>query len=346
MGDKLRIGIVGTGYIAQALAPAMGQSPDAELVAVASRAEERAAEFIAEQSGDPQGDAKAFGSWREMIAWGGLDAVYVATPTSTREEISVAAAAAGKHVLAEKPFESLDSLRRITAACREHGVAFLDATHFVHHPRTTQIQREMEQRIGEPLALRTAFFFPNPDRTNIRFDPRLEPTGALGDMAWYSMRAAVEYLPGSFEIESQQSFLSRDLETGAVVRVSGAIRFGDGTTTTYDAGYDVGALVQELDLLGTEGVIQLADFVQDWKQGAGFDHPTHEVGFTQRCALVPPAEFEFVPTPSQRTAHSRMIDAFARLACHPERQVLREASIRASERTQGLVDAAWRAGGG
>ncbi|MDY7095465.1 MAG: Gfo/Idh/MocA family oxidoreductase [Acidobacteriota bacterium] len=346
MGDKLRIGIVGTGYIAQALAPAMGESPEAELVAVASRSVGRAEQFITEHGTGGQGAVKAFGSWREMIAWDGLDAVYVATPTSTREEIAVAAAEAGQHVLAEKPFDGLESLQRITTACREHGVAFLDATHFVHHPRTAQIKSEAEQRIGEPLALRTAFFFPNPDRTNIRFDPRLEPTGALGDMAWYCMRAAVEYLPGSFEVESLQTSLSRDLETGAVVRVSGSMLFGDGTTTTYDAGYDVGALVQDLDLLGTEGVIHLEDFVQDWKQGAGFDHPDHVVGFTQRRALAPPAEFAFVPTPSQRTAHSLMIDAFASLARHPDRQDLQEASIRASERTQGLLDAAWRAGGG
>jgi hypothetical protein len=160
------------------------------------------------------------------------------------------------------------------------------------------------------------------------------------------MRAAVEYLPGSFEVESLQSSLIRDLETGAVVRVSGSMTFGDGTTTTYDAGYDVGALVQDLHLLGTEGVIQLVDFVQDWKQGAGFDHPEHVVGFTQRVGLAPPVEFGFVPTPSQRTAHSLMIDALARLARHPDRQDLREASIRASERTQALVDTAWRAGGG
>lgn len=342
MGDELRIGIVGTGYIAEALAPAIHESPKAKLVAVASRRVERGEEFA-----QKHGVGTAFGSWQELVVWGGLDAVYVATPTSAREEISVAAAAAGKHVLAEKPFDGLASLQRITAACREHGVAFLDATHFVHHPRTAQIQREMQQRIGEPLALRTAFFFPNPDRTNIRFDPSLEPTGALGDMAWYSMRAAVEYLPWEREIEGLHSVLRRDGETGAVVRASGAIAFANGTTTTtYDAGYDVGALVQDLDLLGTEGVIHLSDFVQDWKQGAGFDHPDHVVGFTHRSAMAPPAEFAFVPTPSQRTAHSLMIDAFAGLARHSDGEDSREASLRASERTQALIDAAWKAGGG
>lgn len=53
----------------------------------------------------------AFDSWADMIAWDGVDAIYVATPTSVREEICVAAAKAGKHVLGEKPFANLPSLR-------------------------------------------------------------------------------------------------------------------------------------------------------------------------------------------------------------------------------------------
>lgn len=36
------------------------------------------------------------------------------------------------------------------------------------------------------------FYFPFSDRENIRFDPTDEPMGAVGDMAWYSMRAVVE----------------------------------------------------------------------------------------------------------------------------------------------------------
>ena len=54
-----------------------------------------------------------FDSWAEMAASDVIDAVYIATPTSVREEIPIAAANGGKHVLGEKPFASADSVGRI-----------------------------------------------------------------------------------------------------------------------------------------------------------------------------------------------------------------------------------------
>ena len=50
----------------------------------------------------------------------------------------------------------------------------------------------LAELIGFPRSLHTMFYFPFSDRENIRFDPTDEPMGAVGDMAWYSMRAVVE----------------------------------------------------------------------------------------------------------------------------------------------------------
>ncbi|MGI9626438.1 MAG: Gfo/Idh/MocA family protein, partial [Longimicrobiales bacterium] len=101
------------------------------LTAVSSRRMQTAREYA-----DRHDVANAFDSWADMIGSGTVDAIYVATPTTVREEICVAAARGGKHVLGEKPFASLPSVRRIVAACRENDVAFMDGTHFPHHPRT------------------------------------------------------------------------------------------------------------------------------------------------------------------------------------------------------------------
>ena len=60
--------------------------------------------------------------------------------------------------------------------------------------RTAAFQAAIAEKIGSPRSLHTAFYFPITDRDNIRFDPKQEPMTALGDMAWYSMRAVVEYL--------------------------------------------------------------------------------------------------------------------------------------------------------
>ena len=146
----LRWGIVGTGGIANHMASMIKLAARAELAAVASRKIDTAKEFASKH-----GIAGAFGSWAEMLSSNTVDAVYVATPTSVREEVCLLAAANGKHVLGEKPFANLPSLRRITAACRKNGVGFMDGTHFVHHPRTARIKathaRENRLRRGRSI---------------------------------------------------------------------------------------------------------------------------------------------------------------------------------------------------
>src|SRR5262245_17853845 len=141
-GRPLRWGIVGTGSIANGMARMIKLASGSELAAVSSRKLETAKEF-ATQHGIPG----VYGSCQKMLSSKAVDAVYVATPTSAREEICVFAAVNGKHVLGEKPFANLPSLRRITAACRKSGVAFMDGTHFVHHPRTAQLRNTLQEKV-------------------------------------------------------------------------------------------------------------------------------------------------------------------------------------------------------
>ena len=335
MTTKLRFGIVGTGFIANLMADAIRDFDGSELVAVASRRRESANDFALKH-----GSPRVFDSWQDLVSWDGIDAIYVATPTAPREEICIAAAEHNKHVLSEKPFVSLQSLHTITSACRAHGVAFMDATHFSHHPRTAQLKQELESRIGRVQAVRTCFFFPSTDRSNIRYDLHKEPTGAFGDMVWYCMRAILEFLPGDGTLASVSGVIQRDDVTGAVIRASGSMVFSDGRTSTWDAGYNIGVLVMDLDLLGTQGMIHLDDFVLDWVGGFGFDDPNYPVGFIQRTGMMTPDQFEKVNTPSPQRATVLMVRDFVALTRDPT-GTSADLSIRVSERTQELMDTVW-----
>ena len=88
----LRWGVVGTGNIANQMAGSIKRAKFAELAAVSSRRMESAREYA-----DKHQVALAFDSWADMIASDGVDAIYVATPTSVREEICIAAARGSKH---------------------------------------------------------------------------------------------------------------------------------------------------------------------------------------------------------------------------------------------------------
>jgi len=330
---KLRMGVVGAGFIADVMAQAMRESDAVELVAVASRRHEMAEAYAAKHGG-----LRVFAGWEALVAWEGLDAVYVATPTIVREAVALGAAKAGKHVLGEKPFLNLESLRRITGACLSSGVAFMDATHFTHHPRTVQLRRELSERIGPLESVSTAFFFPSADRNNIRLQPSKEPTGAIGDMAWYCMRALAEFAPADAALVGAHGFARTDAVTGGYLRGSGVVRLSDGCTSTWEAGYTVGACLMDLQLMGQQGVISMDDFVLDWVGGFLIPEKHFEVGFTLKSGLAGPSAFVRVPTPSARRQSAQMMEDFAALAADPRGSGV-VASVALSERTQGLVDA-------
>ena len=319
----LRWGIVGTGGIANSMAPRILEANGANLVAVSSRRMESARQFA-----DKYDVSRAFDSWADMLGWDGVDAIYVATPTSVREEICVAAANHGKHVLGEKPFANLASLQRITTACKDNEVGFMDGTHFVHHPRTAYIKSNSPELVGWPWSIDSAFQFNLSDKNNIRFNPKLEPYGAIGDAGWYNMRVAVEYSAPGVQIKSVEAFLRRDTDTGAVVSGSGVIVFDDGASNTWNCGVESGAGIMDLRISGENGVIKLDDFLSQ--------RPRDK-----------PADFEYrqnwnetrsIEVPSVKPEATLMFEDFTTMVGNP---ALLEASRAASERTQEWLDAIW-----
>jgi predicted dehydrogenase len=322
---KLRWGIIGTGSIAKLVAPRILAAPSAELAAVSSRRMRTATDFAAEY-----GVARAFDAWESMLDWAGIDAVHVATPTSVREAISIAAAERGKHVLAEKPFTSLRSLQRITRACRENGVAFMDGTQFVHHPRTQAIRDAIPAAVGWPATLDSAFQFSVTERSNIRLDATLEPLGAIGDAGWYNMRAIVEYLDPDIMPASVHCVARRDPDSGAVISASGVLHFSDGASSTFTCGFDSGALIMDLRLTGERGALWMDDFVLEKSPGNAV--------FTRRAGGF--HAIDQVDIAASLPAAVLMIEAMAHAASGTGR---RERWMRAAERTQALLDAVWNA---
>ena len=265
-----------------------------------------------------------------------------ARPRPRRRRSSLRAIEAGKHVLVDKPLPDADAVRRMTDAAAAAGVLFMDATHFVHHPRTAAVREATPTRIGEPKSLHTTFYFPFDDRDNIRFDTDLEPMGAVGDMVWYSMRAVEEYLRPEGEAERVAVRVERDEVTGAVVRASGLIGFADGRSTTFDTGYTAGTAIMDLSLLGTSGMISMDDFALDWTDSFAFDHPGIPTGYVARAGMAARDGFEFVPTPADAPAQVRMIERFAETVRSGDPRAFERSAAR-SLRTQTLLDAVWRA---
>ena len=319
----LRWGVVGTGFIAERMAPMIHAARNARFAAVASRRLDTAQAFAEQHS-----VGRAFGDWAELVASDDVDAVYVATPTTTKEAICLASAAAGKHVLVDKPFENLASLLRMAEACRAGGVAFMDATRFSHNPRTARIRSLMAEAVGRPWSVASAFQFELSDLANIRLHPELEPYGAIGDIGWYCMRAAVEYLPPEVEIAAVQAALRRHPQTGAAIRGAGLIDFDDGSQSTFECGFESGAGIMDLRISGLRGVIKLDDFAIQRPEESPARFEVRREWEETRIEEVE------VPVPEAVL----MFEHFAALVGDAD---AREASIRRSARTQAWLDAVW-----
>ena len=111
------VGIVGCGMIANFHAEAIAGLNNARVVGAVSR-NPKSAETFAETHG-----CRAFGSLDEMLSDDAVDIVSICTPSGSHLDPALAAAAAGKHVMVEKPLEiSLARCDAMIKACDEAGV--------------------------------------------------------------------------------------------------------------------------------------------------------------------------------------------------------------------------------
>lgn len=124
----VKLGLLGAGIIAKSFMEAAPDVPDLE-VAVICDVVEASARALA----DPRGIAWER-DYRAVLKDETIDAVYIALPHHLHEEVAVASAYAGKHILLEKPMaNSLEAADRILAAQQKAGVKLmLGFTHRFH----------------------------------------------------------------------------------------------------------------------------------------------------------------------------------------------------------------------
>jgi len=151
---KLQWGILSTGRIARRLAQALAVSQTGELAAVASRSLEPARAFAGEFD-----IPRAYGSYEELLADPGVQAVYLATPHPFHREWVIKAAEAGKHILCEKPAGmNAREVEQMLAAAKQHGVFFMEAFMYRCHPQTEKVIEILRSgRLGEVRTIECSF---------------------------------------------------------------------------------------------------------------------------------------------------------------------------------------------
>ena len=154
--QQVRLGILGAGRIAHRMMQCAAFAPSMRIQAVAARDEADARSFAA-QYGIPN----AHGGYDALYADPTVDLIYIATPHPFHEAQTLAALAAGKHVLCEKSMAmSPAQVQRMAASAREKRLFLMEAMWTRFFPASRKVcQLIAEDAIGQPLAASVTFGF-------------------------------------------------------------------------------------------------------------------------------------------------------------------------------------------
>jgi predicted dehydrogenase len=137
--ERLRVGVLGTGFAAECHTDALRRLPGIELAGIASRTASRARE-----AAERLGAGRGYETPAQLIEDPSIDAVHVCTINRLHAELSSAALQAGKHVVAEKPLATSSAESEALAALAEDAAAggTLAAVcfNYRHYPLVQQIR--------------------------------------------------------------------------------------------------------------------------------------------------------------------------------------------------------------
>ncbi|KAD4584761.1 hypothetical protein E3N88_22362 [Mikania micrantha] len=313
---RIRFGILGCAEIARKVSRAMLLSPNTTISAVGSRSLEKATAFASENRFPAS--TKVYGSYDGVLDDPDVDAFYIPLPTSLHLHWAVLAAEKKKHVLLEKPVAlNVGELDAILAACESSGVQFMDATMWMHHPRTVSMKQFLsdEQRFGQLKSVHSTFTYVGEGdflKNDIRVNPNLDSLGALGDTGWYSIRAilwANDYeLPMTVTAFPDPEYN----ESGVILSCGATLNWNkDGKVATFYCSF-LSNLCMDIIALGTKGNFRVHDFALPFNEKVG---PFYAVSNSKWAELslgcIPePSEFKIGTDLPQEAL---MVHEFARL---------------------------------
>jgi len=250
MTKAVKWGLISTADINTKLLAGAAESDDVDVVAVASRDLTRAEEYARKWEID-----RAYGTYDDLLADPGIEAVYIPLPNTMHSEWSIRALEAGKHVLCEKPFSRhIADVERAFDAAETTGLHLSEAFMYRHHPQTARLAELVASgAIGELRVIRTAFSYSLYDTDNIRLRTDVEG-GALMDVGCYCVSGA-RLLGGEPELVLGAAHIG---SSGTDWVFTGLMRFPGDVVALFDCGTSLPNR-DELEAIGTEGSLFLDD---------------------------------------------------------------------------------------
>jgi predicted dehydrogenase len=290
---KIGFAVVGLGAIARgAVLPAFARAKNAKLIAVVSRDRNEAAAVARKFRASAYYNADEFS---KCLTNPEISAVYIATPPGAHASYAVQAAAAGKHVLSEKPLAAnVEQAAQMVEACRRNGVLLMTAYRKFFEPSCVYLKKLIQSgELGRVDVIHTAFSELFTPRVSLAWlvDPKMAGGGPLMDLGIYCVNTT-RWLVKEDPIEvSAQTWTSdaatfRDVEES----VSFRLRFPSGLIVQGSSSY--GAVLSSFVIVqGSKGWASLApayDFSEERRL-------TVKIGKNRWTRRTFPVRDEFAP---------------------------------------------------
>lgn len=262
----LRVAIMGLGGYGTRVAEAMQDCKRAKLVGVISGTPSKIKDWQAKFN-IPEKNCYNYETYDKIKDNPDIDAVYVITPNGLHHEGVLRVAAAGKHVICEKPMALTASQgQEMVAACRKAGVKLLVGYRMHFEPNTLEIVKMRDDgEFGKIQFFQGLSGFRIGDPTQWRLNKKLAGGGALMDIGIYSINGA-RYMTG----EEPQWVTAQETKTDPV-------KFKEGVDETiqFQMGFPSGAVAS---CLSTYAMNHLDRFFLNGEKGYGELYPATGYG--------------------------------------------------------------------
>lgn len=258
-GQVLRVALMGLGGYANRVAEAMQSCTKAKLTGIVSGTPTKIKDWQSKY-GIPEKNCYSYDTFDQIKNNPDIDVVYVTTPNALHHNNVIRAAAAGKHVICEKPMAlNAKEGREMIAACKKAGVQLLVGYRMHFEPKTLEVVRMRNNgEFGKILFFQGQCGFRIGDPTQWRLNKALAGGGSLMDIGIYALNGA-RYMVGADPVWVTAQETKTDpvkFKEGVDETIQFQLGFPDGTVASCLSTYNMNNL-DRFFLNGEKGFAEL-----------------------------------------------------------------------------------------
>jgi predicted dehydrogenase len=243
---------------------------------------------------------RVLGGYADVVAAPDVEAVYDPLPNALHGTWNLAAVAAGKAVLSEKPFAAnAEEAEEVAAAARDRGVLVVEGFHYLHHPVTRRLHELLASgELGELVHVETTLEIEDPGVEDPRWSLALAG-GATMDLGCYALHAQRVLAPragGEPELVAARAG-ERSGAPGVDEWLEARLRFPSGATGVARCSMASDRRLMTYRVVGSRGEALVANFVEPHRDDR---------------LLVRTPDGERVERHGRRSSYTYQLEAFVR----------------------------------